>query len=643
MNYLSAESVSKNFGERWLFKTLSFGISRGEKVALVGINGSGKTTLLNVLAGLIPPDEGLVSLRKGISVGYLGQEPSFDETKSVMDTLFNSQNPALDAIKSYEYCLAHEDYDNLPEAMEKMDTFKAWDYEVKIKQILGKLGITDLDKLVSQLSGGQRKRVAMARVLIEEPDLLIMDEPTNHLDLETIEWLENTLATQQQALLLVSHDRYFLDRACNTIVELDNGKLFRYNGNYAYFLEKKAERELADAAEIDKAKNLMRKELEWMRRQPKARGTKAQYRIDAFHELKDKASQKKVETQLELSVKTSRQGGKVIELEGVNKNFGDQVLVKDFSYVFRKKDRIGIVGRNGVGKTTFLNMLAGQLSPDTGKIDKGDTTTFGYYSQTALDFREDQRVIDLVKEIAEVITLGNGETITASQFLQHFQFPPATQYKFVSKLSGGEKRRLQLLKVLIQNPNFLILDEPTNDLDIATLNILEDFLQNFPGCLLLVSHDRYFMDHLVEHLFVFEGEGIIRDFPGNYTDYRDWLNDKEADEKEEAKQAATAQRDAAQREANSPVPAPKAAKKQEVVQAEVATQKRKLSFKEKQEYQGLEKEIEALETRKADLIEKLNAGSNNHAELAAFAKEIQDIDKTVADKSERWLELAEGI
>ncbi|MBC7920737.1 MAG: ABC-F family ATP-binding cassette domain-containing protein, partial [Ferruginibacter sp.] len=608
MNYLSAEAVSKSFGDRWLFKNLSFGISRGEKIALVGLNGSGKTTLLNVLAGLMPPDEGLVSVRKGVTVGYLGQEPVFEETKTVLDTLFSAQNPSLQAIKFYEASLA-ADNAHLPEAIERMDALKAWDYEVKVKQILGTLGIREMDQPISQLSGGQRKRVAMARVLIEEPDLLIMDEPTNHLDLETIEWLENALATQQQALLLVSHDRYFLDRACNQIVELDNGKLFRYQGNYAYFLEKKAERELANAAEIDKAKNLMRKELEWMRRQPKARGTKAQYRIDAFHELKDKASQKKTDSALELSVKTTRQGGKIIEVNQLSKSFGAQTLVKDFSYVFRKKDRIGIVGRNGVGKTTFLNLLTGGLPPDSGRVDKGDTTTFGYYSQTALDFREDQRVIDLVKEIAEVVTMGNGETITASQFLQHFQFPPTTQYKFVSKLSGGEKRRLQLLKVLIQNPNFLILDEPTNDLDIATLNILEDFLSVFPGCLLLVSHDRYFMDHLVEHLFVFEGEGKVRDFPGNYTDYREWL----------AEQEAEAKPDPVKR------PAPTNGTHPAAVSVAVAD-KKKLSHKEKREYESLEREIETLEKQKAGLVQRLNAGSTNHAELTAWAREIGELD-----------------
>lgn len=627
MNYLSAESISKTFGDRWLFKNLTFGISKGEKIALVGINGSGKTTLLNVLAGVFPPDEGLVSTRKGISVGYLGQNPVFDEEKTVLDTLFSEKNPIMDAIKQYEDSLNHQvtdaDFDRLSKAIERMDDLKAWDYEVKVKQILGRLGIHDMDKQVRLLSGGQRKRVAMARVLIEEPDLLIMDEPTNHLDLETIEWLEKLLATQNQSLLLVSHDRYFLDAASNEIVELDNGRLHRYKGNYAYFLEKKAEREMAEAAEIDKAKNLLKKELDWMRRQPQARGTKAQYRIDAFYELKDKASQKKVESQLELNVKTTRQGGKIIEVEHIQKSFGEQKIIDNFSYTFKKKDRIGIIGKNGVGKSTFLNMLTGQVAPDSGTIDKGDTTTFGYYSQNSLEFTPTQRVIDIVKDIAEVITLGSGETITASQFLQHFQFPPATQYNMVSKLSGGEKRRLQLLRVLIQNPNFLILDEPTNDLDIVTLNILEDFLLNFPGCLLLVSHDRYFMDRLVENLFVFEGDGVISSYPGNYSDYREWMQEQEALPKGETPKL------------KSVVEAPKPV-------AAVAD-KRKLSFKEKQEYETLEKEIEQLEAKKEEFVQKLTGGSANHGDISEWSQEIQKLDNQIAAKSDRWLELAEFI
>jgi ATP-binding cassette subfamily F protein uup len=509
---------------------------------------------------------------------------------------------------------------NLDQAIERMEALKAWDYEVKIKQIMGKLGIHDLEKPVKHLSGGQRKRVAMARVLIEQPDLLIMDEPTNHLDLDTIEWLENLIATQQQTLLLVTHDRYFLDRVANEIVEINNGQLFRYKGNYSYFLEKKAERELAQEAETDKAKNLMRKELEWMRRQPKARGTKSKSRIDAFYELKDKASRQNNSSTIELSMKAVRQGGKVIEVEKINKNFSGQSVVKDFSYVFKKMDRIGVIGKNGVGKTSFLNMLTGKIQPDSGTIDKGATTTIGYYTQDELSFKEDLRVIDVVLEIAEVVSMANGQVVTASQFLQYFLFTGAMQYSVVSKLSGGEKRRLQLLKILIKNPNFLILDEPTNDLDIVTLNILEDFLQNFPGCLIIVTHDRYFMDQLVDHLFVFEGEGKIKDFPGNYTDYREWLE-------EEKKELSTT------KQAFAPV-----LSKSELVQN---TGKKKITFKEKQEYEQLEKEINQLEKQKKQLIEKMNNGSVNHQELAQSASQVEDIDRQLAAKSDRWLELAE--
>ncbi|MCU0352858.1 MAG: ATP-binding cassette domain-containing protein, partial [Cytophagales bacterium] len=522
MNYVSAESIGKAFSDRWLFRNISFGVSKGDKVALVGPNGIGKSTLLRILAGTMPPDEGKVSTRREITIGFLSQQPDFEPESSVLDTLFATQHPALAAIKAYEHALAHADQpDLLAEAITRMDAAEAWEFETQVRQILGTLGIHDLDQKVGSMSGGQQKRVAMARVLIERPDLLILDEPTNHLDLEAIEWLEHHLSAQAVTLLLVSHDRYFLDAVSNVIVEIDNGQLYRYQGNYAYFLEKKAEREAMQAAETEKARNLLRKELEWMRRQPKARGTKAKYRIDAFYELKEKASQTKNNAQLELSVKTTRLGNKIVELHDVSKSFGDRPLVRDFTYVFKKQDRIGIVGKNGVGKTTFLNLLTGQLMPDSGTVDRGDTTQFGYYTQQELIYKPNQRVIELVQEIAEVVTLANGQTLTASQFLNLFLFPPAKQWDLVEKLSGGEKRRLQLLRVLIKNPNFLILDEPTNDLDLTTMNVLEDFLENFGGCLLIVSHDRYFMDRLVEHLFVFEGEGRIRDFPGNYTDYRE--------------------------------------------------------------------------------------------------------------------------
>ncbi|WP_207435073.1 ABC-F family ATP-binding cassette domain-containing protein [Sabulibacter ruber] len=635
MNYLSADSISKSFGDRWLFQNLTFGINRGQRVALIGANGAGKTTLLQVLAGSIPPDNGTVSLRRGIRVGYLWQQPEFPAGATVQEAIFSGQTEVLDAIREYEACVADPNTSDarMQQVMERMETLHAWEYEVRTKQILGRLDIQNLDVKVEHLSGGQKKRVAMARVLIEEPDLLILDEPTNHLDLETIEWFESLLTTEQTTLLMVTHDRYFLDQVANEISELDRGQIYTYKGNYSYYVEKKAEREEAMVAETEKARNLMRKELEWMRRQPKARGTKSKSRIDAFYDLKDKATQKDTRTQLELSVKSTRQGNQILEIDHLSKRFGDKVVLNDFSYVFRKKDRVGIVGPNGAGKTTFLNMLTGKLAPDSGQIIPGQTTVFGYYTQSELTFNDDQRVIDVVKEVAEVVETGDGEVITASQFLQHFQFPPAQQYTFVSKLSGGEKRRLQLLRVLIKNPNFLILDEPTNDLDIPTLNILEDFLLNFGGSLLIVSHDRYFMDRLVDHLFVFEGEGNLRDFPGNYTDYREWAKEQESLKAEEEAKGSVKQATVA----TAPAPTPATAATAE------AGNKRKASFKEKQEYERLEKEIEDLEAEKEILVTEMNGGTANHVRLAELAQRIQEINDAVETKTERWLELAEIV
>lgn len=624
MNYLSAESISKSFNEKLLFTNINFGISQGEKVALVGINGSGKSTLLKIINGEEKPDTGLVSFKKDIKVSSLGQNPVFNEEDTVMSSIFNASNELLTTIRDYEYHLHHSATEErsqnlLPDLMEKMDSLQAWDYESQIQQILGKLGIYDLEKKIKHLSGGQKKRVALAKALIDKPDLLILDEPTNHLDLETIEWLEGFLANQQLTLLLVTHDRYFLEKVTNVILELEGGSLFKYKGNYSYFLEKKAEREEREATEVEKAKNLMRKEQEWMRRQPKARGTKAKYRVDAFQDLKEKASKNLQKSEIELSVQAQRQGGKILEVEHVYKAYEDRKLIKDFSYVFKKGDRIGIIGPNGIGKSTFLNLLTQKIQPDTGKVDPGTTTKYGYYTQMELDFKENQRVIDIVKEIAEFVKMGDGREISASQFLQHFQFPPQRQYDMVSKLSGGEKRRLQLLRVLIKNPNFLILDEPTNDLDIQTLNILEEFLQNFPGCLLLVSHDRYFMDQLVDHLFVFEGEGVIKDFPGNYTDYRFYKEEGEAN-KEKAPSISK--------------PKTSENKNQE---------KRKLSYNEKKEYEQLENEIAQIETQKEALVNKLNSGSQDHEELAKWAKEIKELDKLIEEKSDRWLELGEWM
>lgn len=617
MNYLSAEGLSKSTGERWLFRNITFGLSKGDKVALVGRNGTGKTSLLDVLAGWQAPEEGAVSIRKEVRVGYLSQQPALEEAVTVLDTLFAGDSPLLAVIREYENALAHNDTDRITEAAGKMEALKAWDYEAKVKQILGRLGVAEsnFDKPVGQLSGGQRKRVALAKVLIEEPDLLILDEPTNHLDLEAIEWLENYLGTANTTLLLVTHDRYFLDRVCSEILELTEGSIFRHKGNYSYFLEKQAERQHVEASEVDKAKNLLRRELEWMRRQPKARGTKAQYRIDAFYDLKDKASQERKESNVELNIGMTRLGSKIIELSDIQKAFGNLKIVKDFGYVFRRKERVGIVGKNGVGKSTFLDILTGAQQPDSGLIDVGETVRFGYYTQSEPDFKPGQRVIDVVKEIAEVITLGSGETISASQFLQHFLFDPKKQYTAVEKLSGGEKRRLQLLQVLIRNPNFLILDEPTNDLDIQTLNVLEDYLLQFAGCIVLVSHDRYFMDRLVEHLFVFEGEGVIRDFPGNYTDYRESLS-----------QAPVAEAPKPKTEAPKPV---------------ATASKRKLSFKEQKELESLESDIADLEGRKTRLTEQMNGGEGDYQQIAAWAAEVEEITNLLEEKELRWLELSD--
>lgn len=622
MNYLSAENISKSFGDKWLFKDLTIGLNRGDKVALIGANGTGKTTLMTILAGITPLDQGVVSIRKDIRVGYLDQAPDFDPQLPVMEVLFSGNNPVALAVKEYEQALLLDDEKRLTKAIERVDSLQGWDFEARVKEILGKLGVPDVEAKVGTLSGGQRKRVALAKVLIESPDLLILDEPTNHLDLSMVEWLENYLNTQNTTLLLVTHDRYFLDTVCNTIVELDNGNLYTYRGNYAYFLEKKAERESVEAAEIDKARNLYRKELDWIRRQPKARGTKAKYRVDAFEDTKEKASQRRYDNQIELNVKSTRLGSKIVELHSIGKRFGDKTVVHNFLYTFKKGDRIGIVGKNGAGKSTLLNMITGALRPDNGQVVKGDTVQFGYYQQTDLEYKDGQRVVDWVKEVAEVIRLGTGQTVTASQYLQAFLFPPNKQGTLIEKLSGGEKRRLQLLRVLMAEPNFLILDEPTNDLDITTLNVLEEFLVNFPGCLIIVSHDRYFLDRLVDHLFVFEEGGNIRDFPGNYTDYRNFLAENTVSKIESKNTAA--------RPAPTPPPAP-------------STTKRKASYKEQKEFESLEIEMAKLEQEKADYIEKLNSGSNNHQDITQWAQQIERINNLLEEKEMRWLELSELI
>ncbi|WP_226390621.1 ABC-F family ATP-binding cassette domain-containing protein [Penaeicola halotolerans] len=628
MNYLSVETLSKAFGDKVLFQNISFGIDQGQKIALVGINGSGKSTLMKIIMGLEESDAGSVTFRNDIKVTFVHQNPTFADNQSVAEAVFyNSDDPVLQTIREYQLTLIKSEtdldaQDQLTGLFEKMDTYNAWDYESQVKQILGRLGIHDLEQPISQLSGGQRKRVALAKALVEKPDLMIMDEPTNHLDLETIEWLENYLSTANLSLLLVTHDRYFLEKVTNEILELDNGGIYRYKGNYAYFLEKKADREMIEASEIDKAKNLYRKELDWIRRQPKARGTKAKYRVDAFEDTKDKAFSAKKKDSLELSVAANRMGGKIIEIEHLQKKFGDKKIVNDFSYVFKKQDRIGIIGPNGAGKTTFLNMLTGKLAPDAGMIEAGKTINFGYYRQEDDSFDPNQRIIDMVKEIAEVVTMANGSVITASQFLNHFQFSPKAQYTPIGKLSGGEKRRLQLLKILIKSPNFLILDEPTNDLDLITLNILEDFLANFPGCIILVSHDRYFMDRLVDHLFVFDGEGEINDFPGNYTDYREW-------EKEQTN--TPMQKDDLSKAKESTAP----------ISPKVEVSKTKASYKEKREYQTIQEDMAKLDEERATYIDKLNSGSGSHEDLLDWSQKVEAFTQKIDAMELRWLELSE--
>ncbi|WMJ73302.1 ABC-F family ATP-binding cassette domain-containing protein [Cytophagaceae bacterium ABcell3] len=620
MNYISADAISKSFADKPLFQNITLGISKGEKVALTGRNGSGKSTLLKILSGKIPPDSGQVVIRKDIRTAHLDQNPDFGNAVTVSDAIYSGNTEVADTIKEYEACLQNpSESDKLQHIMEKMDALNAWDYERKTSEVLSKLGITDILQPVETLSGGQKKRVALAKVLLQEPDLLIMDEPTNHLDLDSIEWLEQLLSASATTLLLVTHDRYFLDKVCNEIIELDQD-LYKYKGNYSYFLEKKAERIANEQSVADKAANLLKKELDWMRRQPKARGTKAKYRVDAFYDLQDKARPVQEEDNLQLDMKVTRLGNKVLELENISKSFGDKKVADNFSYTFPRKARVGIVGKNGTGKSTFLNMITGQVQPDSGKITTGETIIYGYYTQEITELKEDLRVIENVTEVAEVITMNNGSTLSASALLTRFLFPPEKQYTPVYKLSGGEKKRLMLMRILMKNPNFLILDEPTNDLDLNSLNVLEDFLESYGGCLLIVSHDRYFMDRLVNELFIFEGDGKIRSFPGNYTDYRLWLDQQQQQEKKEEK---------AQVQVEKQVP------------SKTKSSSDKLTFKEKKEYETLEKDIELLEEKKEQLVNKMNSGTLSHEDLTATSEEVEKLIKDLEKKTDRWLELSE--
>ena len=634
MHYVSVENVTKNYGIKPLFGNISFHIEEGDKIALVARNGSGKSTLLKILAGIETADSGKVWVHKEVDIAFFEQEPQFVENKSILDNIFFHDHPIINTIKEYERISETEDFDKLGDVLVKMDELGAWDFDSKVKQILGKLNIHHLEQPVSSLSGGQRKRVALAKTLIDigfehKHVLLIMDEPTNHLDVEMVEWLEHYLGKENVTLLLVTHDRYFLDAVCEEIWELDGSEMHVYKGDYQNYLEKKAARVESEAASIDKARNTYRKELEWMRKQPKARTTKSKSRQDSFYEVEKKAKQKMDDEKLQLDMKMSRLGGKIAELKKLYKSYGDHVILKGFDYTFKKGDRIGVVGKNGVGKSTFLNMLQGLEKADSGKVNIGDTVVFGNYSQQGLIVKDDIRVIEFVKNIAESFPLAGGGSLSAAQFLNLFLFPPEQQYTYISKLSGGEKRRLHLLSILFRNPNFLILDEPTNDLDLPTLGVLENFLSEFQGCLLIVSHDRYFMDRLVDHLFVFEGSGIVKDFPGTYTQYRIWL--KEEEEKLPAERIQHAEKIADEWTANGQSSA-----------GTTTTTKRKLNYKEKREFETLQAEISNLEKEKIEVNEKMNSGNIPFEELQKLSLRIGEIEEVMNEKELRWLELSEG-
>ena len=624
MNYLSVEDLSRNYGERVLFEKLNFGLNKGDKVALIANNGAGKSTLLKIITGNDTADRGRVTLRNGIRVGYLSQDPVFNEEHTISELIASANSKVLNAIRDYDKALEAQSNDfndethhAFEQASLKMDELEAWDHERKMQIILNKFNITELDKKVKTLSGGQKKRLALAVLLLDNPELLIMDEPTNHLDVEMIEWLEDHMGKDALTVLMVTHDRYFLDRVCNNILELTDGKLYHHAGNYSYFLEKRAEREQVYNVDLAKTQKLMKSELEWVRKMPRARTKKSKSRLNAYDDIKEKASAKKVRQELKLDIKMSRVGGKVLELKKVYKSYGEKKILTGIDYTFKGGERIGIVGKNGAGKSTLLNIVTGLEQPDSGKVNTGETIVYGYYSQSGMQLREDKRVIEVVKDIADVITLSDGSKLSASQFLQHFMFPPEQQYTFVSKLSGGEKRRLYLLTVLIKNPNFLILDEPTNDLDILTLNKLEEFLMNFSGCLLLVSHDRYFMDKLVDHLFIFEGDGVIRDYTGTYTEYRN--DEEEKPELEEIEKKALA--------------------KKEIRTGE--PQEKKRGFKEKFEHEKLEKEIAGLEKEKAALEADINVPEVSFDDIAIKSLRIGEIMKELDMKILRWLELEE--
>ena len=620
MNLLSVENIAKAYGEHVLFSDISFGINKDQKIALIAKNGSGKTSILNILSGIDTPDSGQVNYRKGIRVSFLDQEPNLDPNLTIEETIFASDNEVLQVIRAYENALENpDDADAYQHAFEGMERFQAWDFETQYKQILSKLNLNDIHLKVAILSGGQKKRLALANALINKPDLLVLDEPTNHLDLEMIEWLEEYFAKENMTLFMVTHDRYFLERVCNEIIELDEGVMYPYKGNYSYYLEKKEARIEQEVTEQHKSKLLFKKELDWMRRQPKARTTKSKSRIDDFYEIKDRASKRRNENQVELEINMERMGSKILELHKISKSYPDKPILDKFEYNFLRGERLGIIGKNGTGKSTFLNIISGNDEPDSGKVVVGETIKFGYYTQKGINIKEGQKVIDVIREFGDYIPLAKGRQISAQQLLERFLFDRKKQYDFVEKLSGGERKRLYLCTILIQNPNFLILDEPTNDLDIVTLNVLESFLMDFPGCLLVVSHDRYFMDKIVDHLFVFRGDAVIEDFPGNYSDFR-------------AYEDSVVMEYRASKKENTPVEPEKTVK--------VKEEKKKLTFNEQKEFTNLEKEIKKLEQKKVDTQQKFADTSLTGEQIDKLSIELKEIEETIEAKTERWFELS---
>lgn len=617
--YLQVEEVSKRYGDRLLFENISFTINKDDKVALIAPNGAGKTSLLDLIAGKESPDSGKITRTNDITFGYFEQIPNLDPSKTVLNEIFSGDNERIQIIREFEDAVLHHRQEDIARLSGRIDQLGAWDVEVEIRQILTQLKINNLDAIVGELSGGQKKRLALAKVLIGQPDFLILDEPTNHLDLDMIEWLEKYLDKSRITVLMVTHDRYFLDRICNEIIELEDNVIYKYRGNYSYYLEKRDERIQSQQASVAKAQNLMRTEIEWIRRMPKARGTKAKYRVDAFDQLQEQARQKSNEKSVRLDMKSSRLGKKILEIKGVSKSYGPLNLVTNFSYSFSRFEKVGIIGDNGSGKSTFLNLITGLVTPDTGEIETGQTIKFGYYRQDGIQFDTKEKVIDAVTKIAEDVQLEGGIRLSATQLLTKFLFPPSVQYDFVEKLSGGEKRRLYLCTILMQNPNFLILDEPTNDLDIMTLNVLEDYLADFDGCVIIVSHDRFFMDKIADHLFVFDGKGSIADFPGNYTQYRNKIEEEAAERKTDTVKTTV--------EPSRPK----------------NTDNTKLTYKEKRELEQLEVDIPLLEERKKELEELLNSGTLDHDTLFSKSQEIVLLSEKLEEMELRWLELSDKV